>query len=540
MKLNVFSLILSLLVATSAHAERVIVIMKDSQTFNVTNMAFKVKGSNALKTGKTSLKQPVDGEIEQSLENLNTLIINANGDSEINKLKADPSVAYVEKEVFHAAPTPVRGWLEKARRTTRKVPGEKTPWGILAVKAPQAWAISNQGLGARVLVLDTGVDANHPSIKANFEQGQDFTGDSDGSDFTDHVGHGTHCSGTIAGVMDQSGFTGVAPKAKLLMGRVCSEEGCPNTAIAAGINWGIQQKVDVISMSLGGSMSTPAERDAVAKAAKAGLTVVAASGNDGTSKVSYPAALPTVVSVGAVNIDLVKTDFSQYGPELSIVAPGADVISTVPQGTGREASVAISANGQTAPVKSTTFQGAREVLTAETNALVDCGIGKVTDFAGKDVKGKYALIARGEINFSLKIQNAIKAGAVGAVIYNNAPGLIQGALTNDGTTLPVAVFMIEQTVGQQLVANLAKGTEIKATLLTVATDYASFDGTSMATPHVAGVAALVKSVNKKLTGAQVKEILMSTATPLSPNNANQYGKGLVNAEAAVTAARQAN
>jgi subtilisin family serine protease len=100
--------------------------------------------------------------------------------------------------------------------------------------------------------------------------------------------------------------------------------------------------------------------------------------------------------------------------------------------------------------------------------------------------------------------------------------------------------MIEQTVGQQLVANLGKGTEIKATLLTVATDYASFQGTSMATPHVAGVAALVKSVNKKLTGAQVKEILTSTATALGPNNNNEFGKGLVNAEAAVAAARQAN
>lgn len=539
MKLNVFSLILSLLVATSAHAERVIVIMKDSQTFNVTNMAFKVKGSKALKTGKTSLKQPVDGEIEHSLENLNTLIVNANGESEINKLKADPSVAYVEKEVFHPAPAPVKGWLEAARRSTRKVPGEKTPWGILAVKAPQAWAISNQGLGARVLVLDTGIDANHPSIKANFEQGQDFTGDSDGSDFSDHVGHGTHVSGTIAGVMDQAGFTGVAPKAKLLMGRVCTEEGCPNTAIAAGINWGIQQKVDVVSMSLGGMWSTPAERDAVAKAAKAGLTVVAASGNDGSAKVSFPAALPTVIAVGAVDNTLAKAEFSQYGPELAVVAPGVDVVSTVPQGTGREASVSISANGQSAQVKSTTFQGAREVLTAETNVLVDCGVGNTSDFAGKDVKGKYALIARGQINFSVKVQNAIKAGAVGAVIYNNEPGLIEGALTSDGSTLPLAVFMIEQTVGQQLVANLGKGTEIKATLLTVATDYASFQGTSMATPHVAGVAALVKSVNKKLTGAQVKEILTSTATALGPNNNNEFGKGLVNAEAAVAAARQA-
>ena len=155
-----------------------------------------------------------------------------------------------------------------------------------------------------------------------FRSGQDFTGASTGADFTDHVGHGTHCSGTIAGVMDSNGFTGVAPKAKILMGRVCSEEGCSSVAIAQGINWGITQKVDVISMSLGGAWSTPGERDAIAKADKAGLTVVAATGNDGTNKVSYPAALPTVIAVGAIDRNLNKADFSQYGPEVAVTEIG--------------------------------------------------------------------------------------------------------------------------------------------------------------------------------------------------------------------------
>ncbi|HWU42549.1 MAG TPA: S8 family serine peptidase, partial [Bdellovibrio sp.] len=356
----------------------------------------------------------------------------------------------------------------------------------------------------------------------------------------DHVGHGTHVSGTIAGVMDANGFTGVAPKAKLLMGRVCTEQGCSNVAIASGINWGIAQKVDVISMSLGGSMSTPAERDAVAKADRAGLTVVAASGNDGSNKVSYPGALPTVIAVGAVDNTSKKADFSQYGPELAVVAPGVDVISSVPQGTGRESSVTLTVGKNSAKVNSATFQGAREVLNGESNVLVEAGLGKPEDFNGKDVKGKYALISRGEISFGDKIKNAMAAGATGAIIYNNAPGLLQGALTQDGSVLPVAVFMIEQTVGQQLVAALKAGTDVKADVQTVATDYASFQGTSMATPHVAGVAALIKATNKKLTGAQVKAILKRTATPLGPNSNNEYGSGLVNAEAAVNAAAQAN
>lgn len=526
MKRNVFALILTVLFATAAQAERVIVIMKDQQSFSSVHQSFKVKGTwNALNSV---------GEVETALSNLNTLIVDVKDDAGIAQLQANPMVAYVEKEIFHEGPRPVRGFIATPM-AKKKAVSQKQPWGIDAVKAPQAWTASKQGEGARVLVLDTGIDAAHVSIAKNFEQGMDFTGDSNGSDYTDHVGHGTHCAGTIAGVKARSGFTGVAPKAKILAGRVCSEQGCSNIAIAQGISWGIAQKVDVISMSLGGMWSTPAERDAVLKADQAGITVVAASGNSGTPRVSYPAALPTVIAVGAIDNTLKKTDFSQWGPELAVVAPGAAVVSSVPTGTGREGSVEIGANGKTVKVLNSTFQGAKEVLTPETNELVAAGLGKPEDFTTA-VQGKYALISRGEIAFGDKVKNAIAAGAVGVVIYNNAPGLIQGSLTNDGSTLSVPVFMVEQTVGNEIVAALGKGEVVKATLQTVATDYASFDGTSMATPHVAGVAALMKAANKSLTGAQVKEILRRTAQPLGPNTANEYGSGLVNAEAAVNAA----
>lgn len=538
MKLNVFALIVSVLFATSAQAERVLVIMKDQQSFNKAHMAYKMKGSYAAKGLDLGVQSTAVGQLEDSLANLNSLVVNTDNDAQIEKLKANPAVAYVEKEIFHEAPAPVKGFLGKGRQQQGKV-GQNTPWGIHAVKAPQAWTASKRGAGARVLVLDTGIDANHPSLKANFEKGQDFTGDSDGSDFSDKVGHGTHVAGTVAGALDRKGFTGVAPKAKILAGRVCSENGCSNISIAQGINWGIEQKVDVISMSLGGAWSTPAERTAVAAADKAGITVVAASGNNGSNRVSYPAALPTVIAVGAVDVNLNKADFSQYGPELAVVAPGVAVVSAVPQGTGRESSVEVSNGQKNVKVASSTFQGAKEILTPETNVLVHVGLGKVSDFASADVKGKYALISRGEITFGEKVKNAINAGATGVVVYNNAPGLIQGALTDDGSVLPVGVFMIEQTVGQELVRQIGLGKAVTATLHTVATDYAPFDGTSMATPHVSGVVALMKAANKSLTGAQVKEILKRTATPLSPNSANELGAGIVNAEAAVQAAIEA-
>lgn len=526
MKRNVFALILTVLFATAAQAERAIVIMKDAKSFKAVNLSSKL----GTWSGMGSVK------VEDSLHNLNTIIVDVKDEASFNQLKSNPMVAYVEKEIFHEAPRPVRGFLAAPAAKIATI-SQKQPWGIAAVKAPQAWPASNEGEGARVLVLDTGIDHAHVGLAANFEQGRDFTNLSNGSDFSDPVGHGTHVAGTIAGIKADSGFTGVAPKAKVLMGRVCSTNGCSNVAIAQGINWGITQKVDVISMSLGGMWSTPAERDAVTKADQAGITVVAASGNSGTPRVSYPAALPTVIAVGAIAEDLKKADFSQWGPELAVVAPGVAVVSSVPTGTGREASVEIAmAPSKSGKVNASTFQGAKEILTPETNELVAAGLGKPEDFSKVNVSGKYALVSRGEIAFADKVKNAMAAGATGVVVYNNAPGLIQGSLTNDGSVLPVAVFMIEQEVGNKIVANLGAGQVVKATLQTLATDFSAFDGTSMATPHVAGVVALMKAANKSLTGAQVKQILQQTALPLGPNTANEYGAGLVNAEAAVNAA----
>ncbi len=541
LKLFLFSVLGSVALSSMAQADqKVIVVMKDAKSFQIAHQAYL--SQNTIMWKSMQLEESSLNHIEDSLENLNTFIVNAKNDGEIENLKNNPAVQLVEKDVLHPLPKFIekqfKNSLKNLNGTNRNfsmfdttLPGAKTPWGIMAVRAPQAWGKSNQGSGARVLILDTGIDKEHVSLKANFEQGRDFTGRSKGEDYSDLIGHGSHVAGTIAGVLDNSGFTGVAPQAKLLMGRVCSPLGCSTSAIIKGVNWGISEKVDVISMSLGGGFMTASEQDAVKKADTMGVSIVAASGNDGTEKVSYPAALATAVAVGAVDSNLKKAEFSQFGPELSIVAPGVDVISTVPRGTGRGAEVMID----NVKVNSSSFSGAREVMNAETNVLVSVGFGKPEDYVGKDVKGKFVLASRGEIYFADKIKNALAAGAVGLIVYNNAPGLISGALSADGKVSPVAIFMIEQEVGKGLLEKLNAGQVVNATVHTLITDYMAFQGTSMATPHVSGVVALMKAANRNLTPDQVKIILQKTATVLGPNDKNQYGAGIVNAEAAVDA-----
>lgn len=482
------------------------------------------------------------GRLESQLNQIHGLVITSPSSDDLTQLKGHPAVEFVDREIFHKDPSPVVGTLfqpgtvPQARRMSDS--GQGTPWGIRAVRAPEAWKASQAGLGARVLVLDTGIDKDHPSLAANFEAGQDFVNDQLQRPYPyfDLGGHGTHVAGTIAATLDNSGFTGVAPQAKVLMGRVCSK-GCSNIAIASGINWGVQQKVDVISMSLGGAFSTPSERRAIQTALNTGIVVIAASGNSGESKVSYPAALPGVIAVGATDINNQKASFSQFGPELAIVAPGVDVVSSVPQGTGLDPEVRIAVGGQNFQlVKSTTFQGSFAPVRPMINELVPAALGRSEDFQRVDVRGRFALVQRGEIKFTDKAINALKAGAAGLVVYNNAPGLIRGALTDDDSVLKIPVFMVEQQVGDALVKMINQGKTARASLVVVQTNYSSFDGTSMATPHVAGVVALMKAANRALTPVQVKQIIMGTAMPLQPNGNNELGAGLINAQKAVEAA----
>ncbi len=550
----IFLISLTLSLATTAVAKnRYAVIFKSSAGFE------------AMQDHLRRSKDSVDFKITNSLSHVNTIIVQSRSESFLETLRNHPEIVKVEAEYFTARPKPILGfkkgqqlpsstvqkmnavkWSQQFLAGDDRIPdykaGASTPWGIEAVHAGAAWPASNAGLKARVLVLDTGIDAAHPELIINFEKGKNFFENDEGiidpSDFKDIEGHGTHVSGTIAGAFNSdTGFTGVAPKAKLLMGRVCGTSGCSSIAVIEGINWGIEEKVDVISMSLGGPFGNPAEESAVTSADRAGIVVVAVSGNDGGPSVSFPAAFTTVIAVGAVDSTFKKTNFSQWGPELDVVAPGYAIISSVPQGSGRSSHVQISYGATSLrAVNSAAFSGAKMFANPIRNSLVYAGLGKSEDFAAMEVKDKFALIKRGDISFAEKIKNAKDHQAAGVIIFNNVAGLMQGVATADGSEIDIPVVMIEQSVGEEILQQLAQGAIVSGVVRTSSSDYAMFDGTSMAAPHVAGVVALIKSANKKLTPAEVRHILTSTSLPLGPNTDNEYGAGLIQADKAVAAA----
>jgi subtilisin len=210
-------------------------------------------------------------------------------------------------------------------------PKQVIDWGVSLVQAPQMWSMT-KGEGVKVAVLDTGIDASHPDLAANFVKGKNFT-TSNSSDYHDRQGHGTHCAGVIAGCDNMVGIVGVAPRAQLYIGKVLGDNGSGSLqAIVNGIDWAIAEKVDIISMSLGCS-EDPGEafHDAFRRARAAGIVIIAASGNENTS-VGWPAAYEECIAVGAVDNTFGRASFSNFGQELDVAAPGVDILSTYPVG----------------------------------------------------------------------------------------------------------------------------------------------------------------------------------------------------------------
>ncbi|KKI92471.1 serine protease [Bacillus sp. SA1-12] len=218
----------------------------------------------------------------------------------------------------------------------------ETPKGVSLIQAPVIWEESNQGEDIVIAVIDTGVNIDHPDLKDQIIGGRNFTTDYNGDpdSFEDNNGHGTHVSGTIAASLNNNGVVGVAPKAKLLCLKVLSEEGSGNydwiiDAINYAVDWrGPQnQRVRVISMSLGGPEDVPELHKAIQNAVNKNVSVVVAAGNEGddredTFEYSYPGSYNEVIQVGAVSNDLRLAPFTNMNTEVDLVAPGVEVVST--------------------------------------------------------------------------------------------------------------------------------------------------------------------------------------------------------------------
>ncbi|ASJ01208.1 S8 family peptidase [Thermococcus gorgonarius] len=268
----------------------------------------------------------------------------------IGKLKKMPGVEKVEFD--HQAI--LLGKPPGAGKPKPSQPAQTIPWGIERVKAPEAWSVTDGSTNGviQVAVLDTGVDYDHPDLAANIAwcvstlRGKIST---KLRDCQDQNGHGTHVIGTIAALNNEIGVVGVAPGVQIYSIRVLDASGRGSYSdIAIGIEQAIlgpdgvadkdgdgiiagdpdDDAAEVISMSLGGSADDSYLHQMIQEAYKAGIVIVAASGNEGASSPSYPAAYPEVIAVGATDSSDQVPYWSNRQPEVS--APGVDILSTYP------------------------------------------------------------------------------------------------------------------------------------------------------------------------------------------------------------------
>ncbi|MFA6004441.1 MAG: S8 family peptidase, partial [Elusimicrobiota bacterium] len=264
---------------------------------------------------------------------------------------SQPAVAMVEEDI-------VRNWLQNEavsfqaapllswRRIKESIPvfkryawtepalppgvsREELPWGIQRVNAPAAWA-KTMGQGVRVAVVDTGIDFNHPDLKANVAGG--YNAMDSGQPYLDDNHHGTHVAGTIAGVLDGKGVAGVAPKASLYAVKVLDAKGSGSiVSIIKGLVWCGKNKMDVANMSLGAPMGNIFMRLAVNYARSKGVAIIAAAGNE-SGPVGYPAGYTNTIAVSAGDSKDQLAYFSNRGPRVEFIAPGVDVRSSIPGG----------------------------------------------------------------------------------------------------------------------------------------------------------------------------------------------------------------
>ncbi|QED46695.1 S8 family serine peptidase [Cytobacillus dafuensis] len=416
------------------------------------------------------------------------------------------------------------------------------------IGAKEAWETGYTGKGVKVAVIDTGVDYTHPDLKNAFGsyKGWDFVdNDNDpqetpiGDPRGDATTHGSHVAGTVAA---NGLIKGVAPDATLLGYRVLGPGGRGTSEnVIAGIEKAVQDGADVMNLSLGNSINDPDYATSIALdwAMAEGVVAVTSNGNSGPKNwtVGSPGTARDAISVGATQLP-----YNVYNAAIA-TSGGVSYPSSKVMGFASDADI-LALNGKELE-------------------FVNVGLGTPGEFAGKDLTGKIALMKRGDIAFVDKAINAKNAGAVGAIIFNHSAGEQPDVA---GMAVPSIKVSLED--GEKLLKELENGNnkvsfqidfahrvgEIVADfssrgpviytwmvkpdvsapgvniISTVPTGdpanphgYGAKQGTSMASPHVAGAAALILQANPHWGVEEVKAALMNTAENISdPSTGKAY------------------
>ena len=242
----------------------------------------------------------------------------------LQDLKRNPAVEYAEPNYVLRA------------QTAPNDPYYAQQWGPPMIHAESAWSKVDTAKRAAVTIaiLDTGINATHEDLKSSIVTGYNLV--SNNSNTNDGFGHGTHVSGIAAALVNNAkGIAGIAGGSKIMPVKVLSDSGSGDlSTIINGIKYATDHGAQVISMSLGGPGNSQAMQDAINYANNHGVSVVAASGNE-NGTIDTPGNCNGVITVGAIEQSGQRASYSNYGPELDVVAPGTNIISSYIGGPSR-------------------------------------------------------------------------------------------------------------------------------------------------------------------------------------------------------------
>jgi len=192
---------------------------------------------------------------------------------------------------------------------------ELTNWAFIRFRTKELWK-HTQGDGVKVMVLDTGKPI-HKDI--DVYKAKDFTGEG----LDDKQGHSTWVSGCIKA---QRNFLGIAPKCQLYVGKILDNDGQGAWLwMEKGLKWALEEKVQVINISAGGTYQGDTIQPILKKLADLGVLIICAAGN-ANSLLIYPASDANTIAVGAITKEDQKAVFSNFGPRLIVMAPGVDLL----------------------------------------------------------------------------------------------------------------------------------------------------------------------------------------------------------------------
>jgi subtilisin family serine protease len=537
---------------------------------------------------RLAARRAADVAFDRSLRLPQTQVVEADAPlaETIRDLERQPDVVYAQPNYRYralAAPPPNDALLASL-------------WGLSDANAPDrgvnaspAWN-TTLGEGQVIAVVDTGVDLSHPDLAANIwtNPGETANGLDDGDlngevddlhgfDFVDDDGvpddfafHGTHVAGTAAASAGNGiGVAGLAPAAEIMAVRVLDGDGSGlSDAIADGIQYAAQSGADVINMSLGGPANggagDQAMQDAIALAASHDAVVVAAAGNtnednDDPAQASTPCTLPNpnLICVAATDRDGAKSSFSSYGATtVDVGAPGRSIVSAETDYDAVFADGFDAGLGQWTSPLGTTAWGPSSESSAGSGSAADSPFGNYAPNADAQLVkavGLNLLTERGcRMHFDVRYDieegfDELLAGAVSGVDQDVID--FSGSTQNEFEAAEVSISDLDGRASVSPAFALFSDEEIQRDGAYVddlrvlcrgdnpapAGSYTSFNGTSMATPHVAGVVALVRSAAPAATAAEAIAAVLGGTRALPALNGKTVTGGIVDACLAVDA-----